>query len=311
MNRLQYNVHEKDTKNASGKAKTDVCHLLKQNGFDYFYNPAPYRMIRVVQQLFAISCLKKGQTLFVQYPANIRLCYRYLSMFKSVKKVCVIHDLGSLREDLSPSEEISILGMFEYVISHNARMSAYLREQGLVRPIIELDIFDYLMNEKFDVVESHDKASIAFAGNLHKSQFIYQLSDIPGIRFSLYGVKPDDLDSALQPGHVEYCGAFSSEEIVKKLSGGWGLVWDGVRLDCCDGVTGQYLKYNCPHKTSMYIVAERPVIIWRQAAMADYILKNRLGIAVDSLNELRERIAEVTDEDYKEMLTNVRKEKND
>ena len=309
MDLLQYNVYERDTKNAAGKAKKDVCHILERNNFRYFYRPSHHRLIRVVQQLFAISSLKKGQILFVQYPANIRLCYRYLSTFKSVRKLCIIHDLESLRGTLSPAEEISLLGMFDYIISHNAKMTSYLREQGLKTPVIDLSIFDYLMNENFDVVECHDKNIVAFAGNLQKSQFIYHLCDIPNVRFALYGVKPDGLDSALRPRSVEYGGAFSSEEVVKKLCGGWGLVWDGNSLDGCDGVNGQYLKYNCPHKTSMYIVAERPVIIWSQAAMADYILKKRLGIVVDNLNGIGDCIAKVSNEEYREMLENVKDEK--
>lgn len=309
MDKIQYNIYERDTKNASGKAKKDVCHILERNGFNYFYKPSTHRIIRVAQQLWAISLLKKNQLCFVQYPANIRLCYRYLSMFKSVKKICIIHDLESLREGLPPTEEISLLNMFKYVISHTPEMSAFLRKQGLQSPIIDLDIFDYLMDDNFDVVKSRDKNRIAFAGNLQKSQFIYHLKDITNIKFSLYGVKPNNLDLALRPGHVEYEGAFSSEEVVKKICGGWGLVWDGNSLESCEGIMGHYLKYNCPHKTSMYIVAERPVIIWSKAAMADYICNNRLGIAIDNLHELDERIAGISDIQYQEILENVRNEK--
>ena len=309
MEKVQYNVYERDTKDASGKAKKDVCHILSQNDFKYFYKPSSSRTIRIIQQLYAISLLKKNQLLFVQYPANIRLCYRYLSMFKSIKKICIIHDLESLRGALSITEEISLLNMFKYVISHTPRMSAYLRKHGLQASIIDLNIFDYLMTDYVNVMEYYDKNIVAFAGNLQKSQFIYHLRDISNVKFSLYGVKPENLDSALRPNSVEYVGAFSSENVVKKICGGWGLVWDGNSIDSCEGIAGNYLRYNCPHKTSMYIVSERPIIIWSQAAMANYILSNRLGIAIDSLKELEERIAGVSDAYYQEMLKNVKHEK--
>lgn len=144
MERIQYNVIERDTKNASGKAKKDVGNILRINGFKNLYNPLEYRYFRVMQQLWSISRLKSDICLFVQYPANIQICYNYLKSRKGFK-ICIIHDLESLRGTKTVKEEISVLNSFNIVISHNEKMSQYLRSNGLVSRIVELDIFDYLL----------------------------------------------------------------------------------------------------------------------------------------------------------------------
>ena len=48
-----------------------------------------------------------------------------------------------------------------------------------------------------------------------------------------------------------------------------------------------------------------PVIIWKEAALAPLIEKNKLGIAVNSLYEIPERIASIPEEEYDQMFRNV------
>ena len=59
----------------------------------------------------------------------------------------------------------------------------------------------------------------------------------------------------------------------------------------------------------MCIASERPIIIWSQAAMADYIVQKKLGIKVDHLSNLKEVMDEVTEDEYQEIIENIRKEK--
>lgn len=308
LKKVQYNVFERDTKNASGKAKKDVSKILENNGFLRMYRPCANAYLRVMQQLYAITLLKKDTYFFVQYPANTDVCYKYLKM-KKCKKVAIIHDLESLRRLKTQEAEMKILSMFDVIISHNAKMTSYLRDSGIKSDIFELDIFDYLLPEDMKINPEHNKKEIVFAGNLVKSQFLQELERIKEVSFLLYGAKFDGLERISQQNNVTYMGSFSSEELIENIQGGWGLVWDGDSLDTCSGSSGEYVRYNCPHKVSMYIVAERPIIIWKEAAMAEYVEKNKLGIAVDSLNEIAERINEITDNQYEEILNNIRKEK--
>ena len=207
------------------------------------------------------------------------------------------------------ADEVALLSVFDCVISLNASMTALLRESGLKTPIVDLGIWDYLIEENLAASLERGMGEVAFAGNLAKAPFISQLAQVAGVKFLLYGEGAADLDAALKPACVEWRGAFSTDEVPAKIAGGWGLVWDGDSVDTCGGVYGEYLKYNTPHKTSLYIVAERPVIVWREAAVAGYILQKGLGIAVESLRELPTALAGVTGEEYSQMLTNVREEK--
>ena len=85
------------------------------------------------------------------------------------------------------------------------------------------------------------------------------------------------------------------------------MVWDGPSAESCEGVFGEYLKYNNPHKCSLYLAAGLPVIIWKQAALAPFIVGNHLGFCVNSLDEIDSVLDKITDEEYKTISQNCRK----
>ena len=82
-------------------------------------------------------------------------------------------------------------------------------------------------------------------------------------------------------------------------------MWDGDSIDACSGNWGEYLRINNPHKTSFYICAGLPVIIWNQSAMSKFIVENKLGICVSSLSELSEALNHVSKEEYDEICASV------
>lgn len=55
-------------------------------------------------------------------------------------------------------------------------------------------------------------------------------------------------------------GSYMPEELPEKLEAKYGLVWDGLEITSCEGTFGQYLKYNNPHKFSLYMAAGIAVI---------------------------------------------------
>ncbi len=309
MKKIQYNIYERDTKNASGKAKKDVSAILMKHGFENLYHPSPHRLIRLAQQFFSIIVLPQDTLLFVQYQANIPFFYRLLNKFKKITKIAIIHDLESLRGFIDTRKEAEILQGFDIIISHNKNMTKYLQEIGVKNKIYELEIFDYLLAPDTSISDNYNRNEIFFAGNLQKSSFLNKISRLSNVVFNLYGAPFEGIETLKQIDNVNYKGSFSAEKLIPNIAGGWGLVWDGDSLSTCSGTVGEYMKYNCPHKVSMCIVCERPVIIWKEAAMSDYIISNELGIAVSSLKELPEAIAKVDDADYERMRTNVIKEK--
>ena len=73
----------------------------------------------------------------------------------------------------------------------------------------------------------------------------------------------------------------------------------------CNRVLGEYTKYNNPHKVSLYLSTGLPVIIWKQAALADFVTKNNVGITIESLDEIDDAIKNVSKQQYDQMKSNT------
>ena len=56
---------------------------------------------------------------------------------------------------------------------------------------------------------------------------------------------------------------------------------------------------------SLYLATGFPVIIWKEAALAQFVKKNHCGICVDSLYELPEILNHMTFSEYKVMKQNA------
>lgn len=306
MRKVQYSVFRRDTRNASGKAKWDASDILLGMGFGELYEPSTHRSVRVAQQLAHTLVVGKDTLLAVQYPANKSIFYKILET-KRVRSFALIHDLESLRMQTGVENDVSVLSAFEGVISHNPAMSGELRSGGYRGHVVDLGLFDYL---GFDGEASadRDRSVVSFAGNFAKAGFLTRLGET-GLSVDLFGSPAPSIEVLSE--RVRYRGSFPANEVPSKISGGWGLVWDGNSTETCDGLTGEYLRFNCPHKASMYVVAERPLIVWDQSAIAPYVRGHGIGIAVGSLAEARDAIASVGEDEYAVLLESVRREKRE
>ena len=101
--------------------------------------------------------------------------------------------------------------------------------------------------------------------------------------------------------NIDYKGSFNPNELVYAMDGSFGLVWDGKSAQTCMGVYGDYLRINNPHKTSLYLAAEKPVIIWKEAALANFVKQNHCGILISSLDEIAEAIKQLSDTEYRKI----------
>lgn len=306
MTVYQYNLYTKETFNASGKAKKDVSAILDNMGIKNFYTPSKHRVVRVVQQFIMITKLKvsKNNTLIIQYPGVINTFIKKVS--GKCRLVALVHDLRAISAGEKLEEEISILNRFDVVISHNPSMTKYLKTNGCKAKIIDLNIFDYLVSSDKCKPSIFERRMVAFAGNLNKSNFIKQLSDSKDVSFNLYG----KIDRPQELQNVKYSGMVPSDEIVSEIEGDYGLVWDGNSTHSCAGKLGEYLRYNNPHKLSLYLSAGKPVIVWKEAAIAPFVRKNNIGIIVDNLDNLSDVLGHVSEKDYRNMICNVKEIRN-
>lgn len=313
---------------AGNKARKDVVTIACQNGFSHIplYKSGNNKVsiiLSIASALFTVVVkIKKGEVILLQYPYAPNLVNRFLfSALYVVKKIkkckleLIIHDIKGLRSDklgtASGKKELELevqrFNIFDKVILHNEQMQKKLLDTGLKAPNEILGIFDYIYDG--DRAKISKTNTIIIAGNLsfEKCKYIYRLNELAPLHFSLYGIgyANKNIDN------VTYNGKFSPDELIDHLKGKYGLVWDGDSLETCTGAYGEYLKYNNPHKLSLYIAAGLPVIVWNQSALAKYVKEKGVGVVVSSLRNLNEELGTIDDKKYKMMKDSVEKERTD
>lgn len=318
-------IETKMEKNAGSKARNDVEQIFRELDMQriqvYRKNNLKGIKLHLSNAKDIYHSLKKqdihDSIIFFQFPLIGHSIFNSI-VFKKIKHrnnkvVAIIHDLEFLRFNEEPNtiaykrvllEEFSLLNICDEIIVHNGKMKEVLTNHGVdAAKMIELGIFDYIIKDKELKDNRKEKsAGIAIAGNLkiEKSGYIYKLPD--NLSFVLYGANFCE-EKVMR--NVKYRGSFYPDELVFELNEKFGLVWDGNSIDTCDGNYGEYLKYNNPHKTSLYLAGELPVIIWEQAALANFILKNKIGIVIGSLNEIDEKIKNLSEDEYRELKNNA------
>lgn len=228
---------------------------------------------------------------------------------KKVKFISLVHDVEELRKSLYnnyyKNEFNFMLSIADSIIVHNDTMKAFFIKKGIPEnKLVSLKIFDYLMDKEATSKNVIFERAISIAGNLdiNKSAYIAKLGKL-GIIVHLYG--PNFSHSLEQYEDIQYHGSFPASEIPNQLNSGFGLVWDGNSIDTCSGDFGEYLQYNNPHKLSLYLASGIPVVIWDKAAEADFVRKHNLGICVSSLSELKDKLEQISEKNYQEMIKNV------
>jgi len=307
----------KNISNAGNKAKTDIEEIMSKLNYSSAglvqtsYNNGILSFILtfigVVKTFFTLS---KGDIIVLQYP--LKKYYKIvcnMAHIKGAKVVTQIHDLGCFRRKiLTEEEEIVILNHSDVVISHNRHMSKWLKIHGSKSELLELEIFDYLsLTSASSNVKENKYYEVLYAGALKpkKNAFLYELANAKrDYCLNLYG---NGFDSSLVLDNklYNYMGFVPSDKLIANAKGDFGLVWDGTSLAACEGDFGTYLQYNNPHKTSLYIKCELPVIIWDKAALADFVRENNIGICISSLEDLNEVLKNLSPKDYREMKANV------
>ena len=306
---------------AASKAREDCVRILNYLGLEpinipYFKGDKSGVLVRVVRQAVYIKAylallikVKRGDTLVLQHPFKQNAWLRHFAVRtlykRKVRIIRIIHDLDSLRQGFTAlhlrrdDDELALYS--SRIICHNTTMLEHLVSMGVRRDkLISLELFDYLTEHS--PKSRGDKNEIIIAGNLDKTKsgYIYSLPASP-LKFRLYGVNYSGAENA------EYVGAYPADELPLYLSGGFGLVWDGDSPLTCSSDTGNYLKFNNPHKLSLYLACGLPVVVWSQSATANTVKKYGLGLCVDSLADLYDRISSITNEEYLQMVDNAEK----
>lgn len=305
--------------NAGGKAVKDVASIAASCGYkpleirldkrNYLSPIWYYNVLRGFILLF--FCFLRSNVIFIQYPIYSKIFRRFISFFlkknSKTEIIILVHDLLSMQRGIMPlSKEIAILKYANKIIVHNDSMGVFLSKEGIdENRMIKLFLFDYLTN-KCNQIPRTLSGSVCYAGNLSKSLFLDSLSNhiSSAITIRLYGKISRKIDTNQS---IRYEGKFLPEEI-DAIKGDWGLVWDGDSCSRFEGIIGNYLSLISPHKVSLYIAAELPIIIGAQSALAQYIVSHNLGIVINSIDELEYCISQVSKEQYNAILESVKTE---
>lgn len=312
-----------DTWHAGSKATNDCVEILDSLGFEKCVirrSSSEKITDRLLRQLKYISNFKEiynqieeNSVVVLQNPFKTlqftrTSTFRKLKYKKNVRFISIIHDLNIIRKTnktfRSEQEFKEMLDISEKFIIHNDKMKEWFINYGVTKErLVNLEIFDYLSSVEDSKKIIYSK-KIQIAGNLspEKSPYIYKLQELNN-EFELVGIH---YNNSHKYPNVLYKGAFPAEEVPMKLSTGFGLVWDGNSIDTCAGETGKYLRYNNPHKLSLYLVSGLPVIIWDEAAEADFVKENKVGIIISSLRDIDKVLENLTEEEYFKMVRNAK-----
>ena len=315
-NKYIIGLKSKNNKTAGGKAQKDISDILSGAGYKQVnYLVSGRRISKLIQEIRftkRLNKLPKNCTLVVQYPTPMNMT-KLLPFFKvreDIKLILIMHDVGYLRSEGEILKEEVRNENYLYeracaIIVHNDIMRRTLIDYGVDKDkLVSLEIFDYIADVKRKD-RQYKKSDIIIAGNLHKdkSGYLYMLGDMKNkIHFNLYGINYTGAVNEF----IDYKGSFTPEELPNVLCGGFGLVWDGDGIDSCTGRAGEYLRYNNPHKMSLYLAAQIPVIVWSESATADFVRVHGVGITVNSLDEIEERINKISNVEYRNMIENTK-----
>ena len=268
-----------------------------------------------------LSVVKSGDIVLIQYPPlNYTLFMNVLLWLKmkGAYLIAIIHDLDSYRDSEEGKliknwhyyEDTHSLSFFNQLIVQNTRMKKLLLASGFDdKKMINIRLFDYL-------TDGNDKGSSRFkkddpvviTGNFNhdeekKLSFIYSDEAKPAAKFRIYGTGVDE--DRITCMDAEYMGNFAAEHMPGKIEGSFGLVWDGNSIQSCSGNWGDYLRIDNPVKFSLYLAAGIPVIIWEEAALAGFVKRYNVGITINDLYEIEDKVKALSDKDYEEMKKNI------
>lgn len=196
------------------------------------------------------------------------------------------------------SKYISMYNKAEVIVVPSEKMYLKLVEEGLtVKKYVVQKMWDFtvdqsLYNPKFE-------RKLYFTGDISRFPFIQNWHYNTDLH--VFGNKMEDYDYS----KVHFGGWLNKTELLLQLSkGGFGLVWGNSEKPEDER---DYYKLNCSYKLASYLSAGIPVIVPDYLSNADFIKKNDVGFVVSSLEEADKVVQECTEQEYYEIVSNVKK----
>ncbi len=228
---------------------------------------------------------------------------RSLNAYGGLKKVIFIHDVVPLMNESWKTllkRYIDHYNQADLIIAPTQAMVDFLRIKGLkVEKTVIQRMWDCTASVD-NTVPPPFRRVINFAGNPNIDPKFAFVKDWNHSDVSL-AVTVDNGDWA-NGRNVNFLGWFHNDHLLAnalRKSGGFGLLWSE------DPYWREYMKKNAAYKLSNYLAAGIPVIIPPDMAEEDMIIRKNLGLVVNSLDEAADRVAHISEDEYKKMVKNV------
>lgn len=249
-----------------------------------------------------ISAISDNDTVIIQSPSWNPISWdqaflNHLAPYK-VKKIIFIHAVLPLMyqrfRSLLP-QSINYYNGADVLIVPSENMMQFLRKNGLKdKPYVVQKMFDYPSPLSFaSSPKTHHV--INFLGNPQYNNFVNQWKG--QTKLLVYGTQNFQTDNK----SVQYLPRPTDPILFSELhqSGGFGLLWSD------DSYWSRYLTLSASSLLSIYLSAGLPVIVKKDNPNKDVIMKKDLGLVVNSLPEAAEKVAQINDQEYQQMVNNV------
>ncbi|MBM7436044.1 sugar transferase [Leuconostoc rapi] len=289
------------------KAKSDYAKIAVASGWTALpiqrYNDTRYSdNIRLEHINDWLAPVQSNDLVLHQFPtymsADLESAFATKLRQNNIRSAVLIHDIEPLRLIKTNTWEFDVLNQYDTIIVHSETMKTRLQTAGITSQFIIQPLFDYLSDP---VPAAQFSQRINFAGTFQKSPW---LQTYTGPHLTLFGSKPKKWQHISLPTTIDYQGNFDPDQIVSYLHDGFGLIWDN---DFDDKTYQTYTKYNAPHKASLYLRAELPLIAWSQSALGQLIMAHHIGFVINNLDDLASELKQIDRQQYLVWQTNIKK----
>lgn len=292
---------------AAGALREDIETVLKSEGFQTIELPESNNLINKIinyaRLKSIVNDLKKPGAIFFHFPLRSRIIRTFykIAQRKRIKTILYVHDLEGLRDKDTYllKNEMQVLERSDIIIAQNERMKEVILSQLGNKKIVVLEMYDYL-GINITPPKRLLSETVSFAGNLNKAPFIQKLTNLSYLKFIIYGQGNEEFAGE----NITFKGKVDPRILPSIIEGSFGLVWDGNSLETGKN-SGEYLCYNIPHKLALYIISGLPPIVWAESAMADWVGKNNIGLVINSLFDLKQKISSVSEKEYIDFQRNM------
>ena len=189
----------------------------------------------------------------------------------------LIHDFEPLRLANRPTcdREYALLHQSDGLVVHTKQMADALASPV---PTFILGLFDYLTTAT--IPERLLTPQLLYAGTLTKASWLKTCMQ----QISVFGKRPRKWHHDNLTPHITIHDLLPQDQAPALLPDGIGLVWDSDSDH--DTSYQRYQNIKSPHKLSLYLAAELPVILPTFSPFSNFILDNQLGACITDLSEL-------------------------